>query len=86
MFNCSFFGLWEPVWTGFCVLLILVFGSFLTYWQHQDIPDLSVCFLSQTWNQLFLRLLSKFPTDRIPGSLVGPQAQLAVVPFSGKWI
>lgn len=48
------------------VLLLLVFDSFIIFWQHQDAPKpLSVCFMSQTWNQLVFQLLSKSPTERV---------------------
>lgn len=53
MFSCSFFGLWEPAYTGLYALLILVFDSCRTFWQYQ------------AWNQLVLQLLSEFPTERI---------------------
>lgn len=66
MFSCSFFGLWDPVQTGFYVLLLLVktIVSLLSDNIKMSQTPL-VCFMSQTWNQLFLQLLSKFLPERI---------------------
>lgn len=83
MFTYSFFRQWQPFLTGFCVLLILVFGSF---WELPDVPNPSSMFRVPEVEPVGPPIAFSISRRKDPGSLVHPNAQLALGPLSGSGI